>query len=296
MNAPWRAALSHLLLPITLLANLTAYALAVGRGWPLELSVACMALVTFAIGWRLETVLPFRDEWRHDHNDTHTDRWSAGVIVLIADPILKAALALLVPVLANLAPFVVTHRIELLPLWLQVVLVTLLIEFGKYWSHRLHHTLPWLWCLHAHHHASERLYALNGLRFHPLNHAMNLVLSVLPAMLIGFGAPAVLGYLAFSYPIMLLQHANLDMRIGWLDSVLSTNSAHRWHHSIMPGQGNRNYGNALLLWDHVFGTFHRAMTGHAPERIGLFAGSRSPGPGYLTQLWWCRRPRDRARA
>lgn len=296
MNARWRTALGYLLLPLALFANLAMYALAVGRGWPLELSVAGMAMATFAIGWRLEAVLPFRAAWRRDHGDARTDRWSAGFIVLVADPVLKAAFALVVPAMASLVPVIATGGLRTLPLWLQVVLATLLIELGKYWSHRLHHALPWLWCLHAHHHASERLYALNGLRFHPLNHAINLAASVLPAMLAGFDARAILGYLAFSYPIVLLQHANLDLRGGWLDRLLSTNVAHRWHHSTQPGEANRNYGNALLVWDHLFGTFHPSASGRSPARIGLFASSRSPGSGYLAQLWWCRRPRDPAGA
>lgn len=296
MSTRWRTALAYLLLPVALSANLGAYALGVERGWPLELVVAGMAMATFAIGWRLEAALPFRAAWRHDHGDARTDRWSAGIIVLLADPALKAAFALAVPLLAGQLPIAAVGDIDTLPLWLQVVLATLLIEFGKYWSHRLHHALPWLWCLHAHHHASERLYALNGLRFHPLNHAINLAASVLPAMLVGFDARAILGYLAFSYPIVLLQHANLDLRGGWLHRVLSTNVAHRWHHSTQPGEANRNYGNALLVWDHLFGTFHSSASGRSPARIGLFARSRSPGPGYLAQLWWCRRPREPAGA
>lgn len=291
MNTRLRAVLAHLLLPFAVVANLATYAAAAAYGWPVEVIVAAMAVATFAVGWRLEAVLPFRDDWRRDHADTRTDRWSAGIIVLVADPVLKALFAIALPLLASLLPFSASTSINALPLWSQVVLATLLIEFGKYWSHRLHHALPWLWCLHAHHHASERLYTLNGLRFHPFNYAINLTVSVLPALLLGFDAQVILGYLAFSYPVVLLQHANLDLRAGWLDRMLSTNVAHRWHHSTLPDEANRNYGNALLIWDHVFGTFHPSSDGRMPERIGLFANSRSPGPGYLAQLWWCKRPR-----
>jgi sterol desaturase/sphingolipid hydroxylase (fatty acid hydroxylase superfamily) len=185
-------------------------------------------------------------------------------------------------------PFVIES-----PLWLQVALVLLLVEFGKYWAHRIHHTLAPLWWLHAMHHSSERLYFLNGMRFHPLNYVVNFVLSVLPVMLMGFSPEAILGYLAITQPVVLLQHANIDLRHGVLNKVFSTPEVHRWHHSTTPNEANRNFGNALLIWDHVFGTFKSEAGFDESKAVGLFSSSKTYYPAtssYVTQLLSMFRP------
>ncbi len=69
------------------------------------------------------------------------------------------------------------------------------------------------------------------------------------------------------------QHANLDARHGPLNYLLSTNELHRWHHSTVSHEANRNYGNALILWDLVFGTFKYHKGENAPQQVGLFSGS-----------------------
>jgi sterol desaturase/sphingolipid hydroxylase (fatty acid hydroxylase superfamily) len=48
------------------------------------------------------------------------------------------------------------------------------------------------------------------------------------------------------------------MRGGWLDYLFNTPNLHRWHHSPEPAEGNSNYGQNLVLWDQIFGTWlHR---------------------------------------
>lgn len=142
------------------------------------------------------------------------------------------------------------------------------------------------WLLHALHHGSERLYALNNFRFHPLNYVLNFALGVFPLMLLGVPSKVLLGYLALSQPVLMLQHANLDLRSGWLNYVFSTNELHRWHHSAARDEANSNYGNALILWDLVFGTFRYRPAENAPRRIGLFAtsGDYPARASYLAQL------------
>ncbi|WP_438893785.1 sterol desaturase family protein, partial [Bacillus cereus group sp. BC251] len=49
-----------------------------------------------------------------------------------------------------------------LPIWLQLLIVGLVIDFGLWLMHYLSHQKRFLWKLHALHHSSERLYWLNG--------------------------------------------------------------------------------------------------------------------------------------
>ena len=51
---------------------------------------------------------------------------------------------------------------------------------------------------------------------------------------------------------------------------------HRWHHSTNLDEGNRNYGQNLLLWDQLFGTYiAQPAHGHDRMKIGL-ANYRAP--------------------
>lgn len=273
------------LLLILVCLSLTAYGLAWHLGIQLEFAVLCASIMTLVLAWGLERSIPYREEWLVNQNDLSADLTSAGVLITVVDPLLKATAPLLVVALysnMSLSPI-----IEDLALWLQVLLVLTLVELGKYWSHRLHHKWGRLWWLHAMHHSSRRLYFLNGLRFHPVNYALNFAIAVLPVMALGVSPEAILGYLAFSQPIVLLQHANIDLRHGWLNWVFSTPEAHRWHHSTKSSEANCNFGNALLIWDHIFGTFKSAKGFDKTRRVGLFASSNATYPGsrgYFTQV------------
>jgi sterol desaturase/sphingolipid hydroxylase (fatty acid hydroxylase superfamily) len=53
---------------------------------------------------------------------------------------------------------------------------------------------------------------------------------------------------------VLVQHSNVDVRLGPLNWVFSMADVHRWHHSVHREEMNTNYGAVLLVWDVVFGT------------------------------------------
>jgi sterol desaturase/sphingolipid hydroxylase (fatty acid hydroxylase superfamily) len=46
------------------------------------------------------------------------------------------------------------------------------------------------------------------------------------------------------------------MHCGVLNKVFNTPQLHRWHHSIDSKIGNNNYGENLMLWDKIFGTYY----------------------------------------
>ena len=67
----------------------------------------------------------------------------------------------------------------------------------------------------------------------------------------------------------LFQHANVDVRLGGLNWVFSMAELHRWHHSRTVAEANHNYGNNLIVWDLVFGTYFLPRDRTPPEDIGL---------------------------
>ena len=153
----------------------------------------------------------------------------------------------------------------------QFVVGFLVIDLYEYGFHRLAHRWRWLWLLHAVHHSDAELDASTGVRFHPLETAIDLVL--LMALLVTLGLPlwVLLGRAIVQNPIDFLQHANLrfpewiERRLGWL---LVTPRMHRVHHSPVPALTDSNYGVLLSIWDRIFQTY-TAPAGERPARYGL---------------------------
>lgn len=168
------------------------------------------------------------------------------------------------------------------PLWLQVVFGLAVLEFALYWAHRLAHEWQPLWYFHAIHHSVPKLWAVNNGRFH----FVDAVKSVLPGitLLLLLGAPMdVLTWLsALGAYIGMLTHCNVAMRFGPLSAVFNTPELHRWHHSRDLREGNRNYGESLMLWDWVFGTWFNPNR-RPPADIGI---AEAMPAGFAAQLAW----------
>ncbi|MFX5594961.1 sterol desaturase family protein, partial [Acinetobacter baumannii] len=81
--------------------------------------------------------------------------------------------------------------------------------------------------LHAVHHSVQRLYGFNGLMKHPLHLGLEALGGTLPLWLRGV-PQTVAALLAFAIGIqLLLQHSNVDMRIGGLRHVFAWAPLHR---------------------------------------------------------------------
>lgn len=81
-----------------------------------------------------------------------------------------------------------------------------------------------------------------------------------------------------------------------MNYVFSMAELHRWHHSLRLKEANANYGNNIILWDIVFGTFFHPRDRDASEAVGLSNMPDFPRD-YLGQILspfkWRRYQRDR---
>ena len=151
------------------------------------------------------------------------------------------------------------------PMWIQVLMGVTLAELGLYWAHRIAHEWTPLWRFHAVHHSVTRLWIVNTGRFHFVDSLKSIALGL--ALPFAFGAPmeVVIWLSAVTAFIGMLTHCNVDMRFGPLSWWFNTPELHRWHHSRDLREGNKNYGENLMVWDHVFGTFYNTRD-HRPRR------------------------------
>ena len=154
------------------------------------------------------------------------------------------------------------------PLAAQVALGLVIAEAGLYTAHRLAHEWPLLWRFHAVHHSATRLWFFNTGRFHLVDTAVSILVSLPLLMLAGAPKEIFIWYSAITAFIGMLTHCNVEMRFGPLNYVFNTPALHRWHHSMDLREGNSNYGENLILFDLLFGTYYNADR-RPPARIGI---------------------------
>lgn len=142
------------------------------------------------------------------------------------------------------------------PLWLQICIGVVAAEFGLYWVHRAGHEIPFVWRFHAVHHSVTKLWFLNTGRFHFIDSLLSIILAM--GILFALGAPMeVMKWVsAVTAFIGMLTHCNVEMRFGPVNYIFNTPGLHRWHHSKDLKEGNRNYGENVMIWDQIFGTFY----------------------------------------
>jgi ornithine lipid hydroxylase len=85
---------------------------------------------------------------------------------------------------------------------------------------------------------------------------MQMALDSLPFLLMGVDARVLsLYYLAYATNGF-FQHCNIRLRYGLLNYIVGSAETHRWHHSRVPRESNANYGNTVIVWDLLFGTWY----------------------------------------
>ena len=159
------------------------------------------------------------------------------------------------------------------PSWLAVVLALVALDLAIYLQHRLFHWVPQFWRLHRMHHADTEFDVTNGLRFHPLEILLSMLIKFVVIAAIGAPALAVLVFEIVLNATAIFNHANVSMP-GKLDRMLRwvvvTPEMHRVHHSVLVQETNSNFGFNLPWWDRWFGTYRaQPRDGHVDMRIGL---------------------------
>ncbi len=231
--------------------------------------------VAAAVAMLIQHLIPYEPTWRKWRPDAGPDLMHAGLSTWAGSAAAEAlARGIIVSVAASQ-----THTGPLTgwPWWAQLGVGLLLCDFLAYWLHRASHRYAFLWRFHAMHHSSERLHALSSARTHPLYVALTHGLQTLPLLALGVGPELIALHAVFTGVNGLLQHSNADLRYGFLSNIFSTTDLHRWHHSVVIDESQKNFGNNLAIWDKVFGTWFKPLD-RRPTAVGL----GEPYP----QSWW----------
>jgi sterol desaturase/sphingolipid hydroxylase (fatty acid hydroxylase superfamily) len=165
-----------------------------------------------------------------------------------------------------------------LPAWAAVVLGFLAMDLAIYLQHVMFHAVPAFWRLHRMHHADQEFDVTTGVRFHPVEVMLSMVIKF--AVIVAVGTPA-LAVLLFEIAL------NVSMPL-WVDRVLRwivvTPDMHRVHHSVVVRETNSNFGFNLPWWDWMFGTYRdQPAAGHDNMTVGINQ-FRAPGEQRLDRM------------
>ncbi len=156
---------------------------------------------------------------------------------------------------------------------LSVIVSVIALDLAIYFQHRLFHAVPALWRLHRVHHADLELDVTTGLRFHPLEILLSMILKFGVVITLGAPAVAVLIFEVLLNATTMFNHGNvrlpprLDAALRFL---LVTPDMHRVHHSIVRRETDSNFGFNLPWWDRLFGTYRaQPAAGHIGMTIGI---------------------------
>ena len=283
-----RQTLSYLLWPLLFVMCLIGTQVGIASSHPVagfNLTYATLAIV---LAW-LERVFPHQEKWNNHDGQIKADLFhtilNKGMVQVFV----------VVSTIIGVAEKAGSSGLQIWPsywpMWAQVILSVIVMDFGLYWKHRIAHEWAWLWPFHAVHHSAPRLWFFNTGRFHVVDTVTG-VLFGLPLLFL-LGAPnEVFSWAAgITAYIGMLTHCNVEMRFGFLSAIFNTPELHRWHHSRRLREGNKNYGENLMLWDHVFRSYFRENR-PSPKNIGIYGDMpenfigqlKAPFVGYLGKV------------
>jgi sterol desaturase/sphingolipid hydroxylase (fatty acid hydroxylase superfamily) len=228
------------------------------------------AAVVTAMAW-WEAVAP-----RRPRSFSRAKRWPANLAIATLGTL---AARIVLPLGAlGFASFCITRGWGLLnfialPRAIAVIGAVIVLDFAIYLQHVIFHALPLLWRVHRMHHTDLDLDVTSGVRFHPIESVMSMVIKLAAIAALG---PPIGGVFAFEVLLnasSLFNHSNVAIAPAadaLMRLLICTPDMHRVHHSIVVRETNSNFGFLVPWWDRLLGTYRsEPAAGQLGMTIGL---------------------------
>jgi len=203
-------------------------------------------------------------------------RWGNNIGLVVLNTVL---LRLLFPAAAvGMATFAAQqgwgalNTIEL-PFWLSVLVAVIALDFVIWLQHVMVHAIPLLWRFHRVHHADPDFDLTTGVRFHPLEIILSMLIKFATIAVLGPPVVAVIIFELLLNATAMFNHGNVrlpvdvDRLLRW---IVVTPDMHRVHHSVEDDETNSNFGFNLPWWDRLSGTYRdQPRGGHEGMTIGI---------------------------
>ncbi len=248
-----KQSLINLLPPATVAAIWAFWGLAPAAWTQGPWAIMAVGLGTLAFVQLLELVFERHEGWRINGRELLTDvfyvAFGYGVIGFLSDTLVNGPLSELKEAWGIGTPWLAAS-----PFLVQVLVVMFVFEFGQYWMHRAMHNWTPLWLTHAPHHHITQLNAMKGFIGNPIE---LFLISLGITALLDVNLNALFAAITAGGAIATYAHANVraDPPI-WYGYFFTTIRNHSLHHTALSYEDTRcNYGNSVIFWDRVFGTF-----------------------------------------
>ena len=178
--------------------------------------------------------------------------------------------------------FRIFDLVNLIPLWAMWLMTFILIDLVFYIYHRFSHRVRFLWAIHMSHHSSEEMNFAVSMRqawLGPISKIPFFI--VLPILGLDPTIIAVAGVISTLWGVV--GHTQIVGKLGPLEWILNTPSHHRVHHGANTEYIDKNYGNLLIIWDRMFGTFEPEK---AKVKYGLVNNVNTFNPIKITFMGW----------
>jgi sterol desaturase/sphingolipid hydroxylase (fatty acid hydroxylase superfamily) len=202
-------------------------------------------------------------------------RWFGNLGILAVDLV---AVRLLVPTAAvGVALLAAERGWGLLPAlgapyWPAAILSVIALDLTIWAQHYVFHHVPVLWRLHRVHHADIEIDVSTGVRFHPLEIVVSLMIKMAAVAALGAPAAAVVAFEVLLNATSMFNHSNVALP-AWAEPLarwlIVTPQMHEVHHSAERAETDSNFGFNLPWWDRLFGTYRAKPAAGDDVVIGL---------------------------
>lgn len=263
--------LSWLTWPVIVAGQLIAFDRALCFEFDPSLTLLALTVANMTFVALLELWLPDRPEWRWA-----TDRQSFNDVIhgignVFGDGLGKSALAILAATIGGRLAAEGNLGLwpETLPMWGQILLGVLVVDFSDYWKHRAFHAWRLVWPIHALHHNPDRMTVFKGIRLHFLEATIRALVVYGPLAILG-APPLVLLWMAALMTFLgSLNHSNVMQRLPrFVHALVVTQKSHWLHHSKDYANGACNFAPLTFWCDHLFGTFRHPLD-EPLEEVGI---------------------------
>jgi len=217
-------------------------------------------------------------EWRAPRRRLAVGRWGRwfGNLGILAVDLV--AVRLLVPTAAvGVALLAAERGWGLLPAfgvpyWPAAILSVIALDLTIWAQHYVFHHVPVLWRLHRVHHADIEIDVSTGVRFHPLEIVVSLMIKMGAVAALGAPAAAVVAFEVLLNATSMFNHSNVALP-AWAEPLarwlIVTPQMHEVHHSAERAETDSNFGFNLPWWDRLFGTYRTTPAAGDDVVIGL---------------------------
>jgi sterol desaturase/sphingolipid hydroxylase (fatty acid hydroxylase superfamily) len=206
--------------------------------------------------------------WRTHKKAYHLKETFANTVILVGFQFSKIIFAGYQLAILGFASKIALFKLP--PGKITFIIAFIITDFIYYWFHRASHRWLPLWAFHHIHHSTTHMNLSSAYR---LNWFSALVSPVffLPMAIIGFPPD----FIVLSYALNLLYqfflHTEVVGKLGNLEGIVDTPSAHRVHHGSNAIYTDKNFGGVFMFWDKIFNTYQseteKVQYGIAGEKI-----------------------------